>query len=180
MKNEMRAEALDVLRNRRSIRKFKPDQISESELAAVLEAGTYAPTGGGRQGFVIVAAQDPATVAKLNELNAKVMNADPAATHPYYGAPTILLVLATEASVTPVEDCSAITCNLLNAAYAVGLGSCWIHRCKEMFEGPEGKALLQKWGLPENVRGVGSIALGYADCPHPDAAPRKEGITLKI
>ena len=180
MKNEMKTEALDVLKNRRAVRQFKPEQIAACELDAVLEAGTYAPTGGGRQGFVIVAAQDPATVAKLDELNAKVMNADPANTHPYYGAPTVLLVLATDASVTPVEDCSAIACNLLNAAYAVGLGSCWIHRCKEMFEGPEGKALLQKWGLPENVKGVASIALGYADCPHPEAAPRKEGITLKV
>ena len=180
MKNETKTEALDVLKNRRAIRQFKPEQITTDELDAVLEAGTYAPTGGGRQGFVIVAAQDPAIVAKLDELNAKVMNADPANTHPYYGAPTVLLVLATDASVTPVEDCSAIACNLVNAAYAAGLGSCWIHRCKEMFEGPEGKALLQKWGLPENLKGVASVALGYADCTHPDAAPRKEGITLKV
>jgi len=176
----MKNEALEVLKNRRSIRKFKPDQISAGELDAVLEAGTYAPTGGGRQGFVIIAAQDPATVAKLNELNARVMDADPADTHPYYGAPTVLLILATDASVTPVEDCSSITCNLVNAAYAAGLGSCWVHRCKEMFEGAEGKALLKKWGLPENLKGVGSVALGYADCPHPEAAPRKEGITLKV
>jgi len=180
LKCESKIETLDVLKNRRSIRKFKPEQIQASELDAILEAGTYAPTGGGRQGFVIVAAQDQATVAKLDELNAKVMNADPAQTHPYYGAPTVLLILATEAAVTPVEDCSAITCNLLNAAYAVGLGSCWVHRSKEIFEGVEGKELLNKWGLKENLRGVASIALGYPDCPHPDAAPRKSGITLKV
>ena len=176
----MKTEALDVLKNRRSIRQFKSKQISEEELNAVLEAGTYAPNGGGRQGFVIIAVQDPTTVTKLDELNAKVMNADPAKTHPYYGAPTILLVLATEVSVTPVEDCSAIACNLVNAAYAVGLGSCWIHRSKEIFEGSEGKELLKKWGLPENLRGVVSIALGYPDCKHPDPAPRKSGITLKV
>ena len=180
MKNEIKTEALDVLKNRRSIRKFKPEQITAYELDTVLEAGIYAPTGGGKQGFVIVAAQDPATVAKLNELNAKVLSADPVNTHPFYGAPTVLLILATEASVTPVEDCSAITCNLLNAAYAVGLGSCWIHRSKEIFEGPEGKALLGKWGLPETVKGVASVALGYPDCPHPEAAPRKVGVTIKV
>jgi len=180
MSKEMKTEALEVLKNRRAVRQFKPEQITESELDAILEAGTYAPTGGGKQGFVIIAAQDPAIVAKLNELNAKVMSADPASTHPYYGAPTVLLVLATEASVTPVEDCSAIACNLLNAAYAVGLGSCWIHRCKDMFEGSEGKALLKKWGLPENLKGVASVALGYADCPHPQAAPRKEGLIVKV
>ena len=176
----MKTEALDVLKNRRSIRNFKLAQISAHELDAVLEAGTYAPTGGGKQGFVIVAAQDPATVAQLNEMNAKVMNADPLQARPYHGAPTVLLVLATEASVTPVEDCSAIACNLVNAAYAVGLGSCWIHRSKEMFESPEGKELLKKWGLPENLKGVAAVALGYADGPHPDAAPRKSGVTLKV
>jgi nitroreductase len=180
MKNAIKTEALEVMKNRRAIRKFKPEQITANELDAVLEAGTYAPTGGGRQGFVIVAAQDPAIVAELNRMNAKAMDADADSVHPYYGAPTILLVLATGEAVTPVEDCSAIACNLLNAAYAVGLGSCWVHRCKEMFEGPEGKALLQKWGLPENAKGVASVALGYADCPHPEAAPRKDGLTLKV
>ena len=178
----MKNEALDVLKNRRSIRKFKPEQISADELDAVLDAGTYAPNGGGRQGFVIVAVQDPATVAKLDELNAKALalNANPTNTHPYYGAPTVLLVLATEASVTPVEDCSAIACNLLNAAYAVGLGSCWVHRSKEIFESAEGKSLLKAWGLPENLMGGVSIAIGYPDCPHPEAAPRNSGITLKV
>jgi len=173
-------EVLDVLKERRSIRKFKLEQISANELDAVLEAGTYAPTGMGSQGFVIVAVQEPVTVAKLNKLNAEVMNMDPENTHPYYGAPTILLILATEASVTPVEDCSAVTCNLLNAAYAIGLGSCWVHRAKEIFESPEGKELLKEWGLPDNITGVASVALGYPDCPHPEAAPRRDGITLKV
>jgi len=172
-------EALEVLKNRRSIRKFKPEQIRADELDAVLEAGAYAPNGGGRQGFVIVAAQDPATVAKLNELNAKVMNVDPATTLPYYGAPTILVVLATEVSTTPVEDCSAIACNMVNAAYAIGLGSCWVHRSYQIFESAAGKQLLNKWGLPENLRAVASVALGYPDGPHPEAAPRKAGIICK-
>ena len=69
---------------------------------------------------------------------------------------------------------------LLNAAYAVGLGSCWIHRCKEMFSLPEGKALLKEWGLDENLRGVYSIALGYADCEHPTPVSRKENYIIKL
>ena len=69
---------------------------------------------------------------------------------------------------------------MLNAAYAVGLGSCWIHRCKQMFELPEGKALLKKWGLPETLVGVASIALGYADCEHPAAKPRKNDYIVKV
>jgi len=176
----MKTEALDVMKNRRSIRAFKPEPIPEQDLDAILEAGIYAPNGGGKQGFRIVAVRDPATVAKLDELNAKMLQADPAATHPYYGAPVILLVLATEEAVTPVEDCSAVACNLLNAAYAAGLGSCWVHRSKGMFETAEGKELLKEWGLPENAAGVVSIALGYADSSHPAPAPRKSELILKV
>ena len=69
---------------------------------------------------------------------------------------------------------------MLNAAYAVGLGSCWIHRCKQMFELPEGKALLRKWGLTETLTGVASIALGYADCEQPVAKPRKDDYIIKV
>ena len=174
----MKLEALEVLKNRRAIRAYKPDQITDEELSAVLEAGTYAPTGAGTQGVQIVAVQCPEAVKEVDALNAKVLN-NPAA-HPYYGAPTILLIFETEACVTHELDGAAVCTNMLNAAYAVGLGSCWIHRCKQMFELPEGKVLLKKWGLPETLTGVASIALGYAACDNPVPKPRKAGYIVKI
>ena len=64
--------------------------------------------------------------------------------------------------------------------YAVGLGSCWIHRCKQMFELPEDKALLKQWGLPETLTGVASIALGYAACDPPVPKPRKDGYIVRV
>ena len=174
----MKYEALEVLKNRRAIRAYKPDQITDEELNAVLEAGTFAPTGAGTQGVQIVAVQSPENVAAVDALNAKVLNSPGA--HPYYGAPTILLVFETEACVTHELDGAAVCTNLLNAAYAAGLGSCWIHRCRQMFELPEGKALLRQWGLPETLTGVASVALGYADCPQPAAKPRKAGYIVKV
>ena len=174
----MKFEALEVLKNRRAIRAYKPEQITDEALNAVLEAGTYAPTGGGTQGVKIVAVQRPEYVAAVDALNAKVLN-NPAA-HPYYGAPTILLVFETEACFTHELDGAAVCTNMLNAAYAVGLGSCWIHRCKQMFELPEGKALLKQWGLPETLTGVASIALGYADCEQPTAKPRKADYITRV
>ena len=174
----MKKEALEVLKNRRSIRNYKPDQIAREELDTVLEAGTFAPTARGGQSPVIVAVQDPDTVVKLDEINARVLNSEPG-DRPYYGAPTILLVLAPNDSRLSIEDCSSVAGNLLNAAYAVGLGSCWINRSKEMFETAEGKDLLRNWGL-EGMEGVVSIALGYADGPHPVAIPRKEGYIVEI
>ena len=174
----MKRGALEVLRNRRAIRAYRPDQISDEALNAVLEAGTFAPTGGGTQGVQIVAVQSPEYVAAVDALNAKVLNSPGA--HPYYGAPTILLVFETEACFTHELDGAAVCTNMLNAAYAVGLGSCWIHRCKQMFELPEGKALLKQGGLPETLVGVASIALGYAACEQPTARPRKLDYIVRV
>jgi len=174
----MKNEALEVLKNRRAIRRYKAEQVAEEALQAVLEAGTYAPTGAGTQGVQIVAVQSPEDVSAVDALNAKILN-NPSA-HPYYGAPTILLIFTTDQSITPELDGAAVCTNMLNAAYAVGLGSCWIHRCKQMFELPEGKALLKQWGLPETLTGVASIALGYAACDLPVPKPRKADYIARV
>lgn len=168
----MKNEALEVLKNRRSIRKYKSEQITAEELHTVLEAGIYAPTAAGKQQPVIVAVQNPEDIAELDRLNGIIMTGNEDQ-HPYYGAPTILLILAPKDGIAPVEDGSLIAGNLLNAAYAIELGGCWIHRTKEMLETPEGKALMEKWGISEGMMGVASIALGYPDCEQPSAAPRK-------
>ena len=174
----METEALEVLKNRRAIRKFKPEQITEEELQAVVEAGTYAPTGGGKQGVQIVVVQKPEDVAEVNRLNGAVMG-NPNG-KPYYGAPTILLVFETEDCMTHELDGAAVCTNLLNAAYAVGLGSCWIHRTKQVFASDEGKALLRKWGLSETLVGVASVALGYADGDAPQPKPRKADYVVRV
>ena len=177
----MTNEALKVLLGRRAIRKFKSTQISEDELDSVLEAGTFAPTGKGTQSPVIVAVQNPEMRKRVVELNAKILG-NPGA-DPYYGAPTILIVFYGDrapSELLGILDGASVTTNLLNAAYACGLGSCWINRPKQMFETEEGKQLLREWGLPENLVGVASIALGYADCEQPVPVPRKEGYIVKI
>ena len=166
----MKNEALEVLMARRSVRKFKPEQITDTELLTVLDAGTYAPTGRNRQTPWIIAVQNKEERDAVSKLNASIMGAD---TVPYYGAPTIILVVAPDDGFGQLNGAAVIT-NMLNAAYAVGVDSCWIHRPKEMFEKEEGKAMLAKWGIPEGCIGVGSIALGYADMPVPAASPRKE------
>jgi nitroreductase len=127
---------------------------------------------------VIIAVQDKATVTKLEELNAAVLK-DPKA-KPFYGAPVVLAVLADKTKVTPVEDGSLVLGNLQNAAYAIGVGSCWIHRAREVFESPDGKALLAKWGVVGDYVGVGFCILGYAAGDEPKAAPRKTGYIVKV
>ena len=173
----MRTEALTTLKERRSIRKFKPQQVSDAELNAVLDAGTYAPNGMGKQPCIIVAVQNEGDLAQLRKMNAAVLGKD---MDPYYGAPTILLVLCDTSSPTPVESGSAVMTYLLAAAHAVGLGACWIHRERQMFDSPEGKALLKKWGITGDYVGVGGCALGYIDGGNPQAAPRKEGYIIRV
>ncbi len=168
---------LQNLQTRRSVRAYLPKQVEEAALEAVLTAGTYAPTGMNRQAPVIVAVQDAATIAKLSAMNAAVMGSDK---DPFYGAPTVLVVLADPEIRTWVEDGSLVMGNLMNAAHAVGLASCWIHRAREVFDSAEGKALLKEWGLPETLRGVGNCILGYADGPLPATRPRKDGYVVRV
>lgn len=171
-------EVLTALKERRSCRKFQPRQVSPEDLDAILEAGTYAPTGMNRQAPVIVAIQDPETIAQVSRLNAAVMGAD---TDPFYGAPTVLVVLANPEIRTWLHDGALVMGNLMNAAHAIGVGSCYIFRAKEVFETPEGKALLTKWGVPETYIGVGNCILGYPteDAFRP-ASPRKENYIIRV
>lgn len=171
-------ETLKTLLNRRSIRKFKAEQIKDEELNAVLEAGKYAPSGANQQSALLIAVQNKDTIKKISKMNAAVMGKENI--DPYYGAPTVILVLADKSKVTPIEDGSIAIGNMCNAAYSLGLGSCWIHRTKQMFETEDGKALLKEWGVKGDYIGVGSCILGYPDCEQPKAAPRKENFVVII
>ena len=171
-------EVLSAIKARRSCRAYQPEQIKPEEVDAVLEAGTWAPTGMNRQSPVIVVVQNKETRDKLSAINAAIMGSSG---DPFYGAPTVLVVLSDRSVHTHVEDGSLVIGDLLLAASSIGLGSCWIHRAKETFETEEGKALLRKWGLdPDKYEGVGNCILGY---PAPGgvkaAAPRKADYVVK-
>lgn len=166
----------EKLLERRSVRKYKPEQISEELLDAVLQAGLYAPTAKNNQKPVMVAVRDKETRDLLSKINAEIMDVE---MDPFYGAPCVIVVLADPAFPTWIDDGSLVMGNLLNAAHAIGLGSCWINRAREFFDMEEGKALLKKWGIPETYRGVGNCILGYAEeTPEPKA--RVEGRIYKV
>ena len=172
----MENEVLNALMTRRSVRRYKAEQVPDDLLDAVLKAGTYAPSGMGRQAARIVVIQKPELREKVMKLNAAILGAD---TDPYYGAPTILLVFASKTRATYIEDGSCVLDNLQLAAHAVGLASCWIHRERQMFETKEGRVLARSWGLSDDEAGVGSIALGYAADALPAPAPRKSDYIVR-
>ena len=166
----------EILKNRRSIRKYQPRQISDAHLDAILEAGIYAPSGMNTQNTIMVAVRDKQTRDQLSKMNAAVMGTE---SDPFYGAPCVVVVLVEPERYTAVEDGSLVLGNLMNAAYEIGVGSCWIHRARQMFESEEGKALLRKWGLREDLIGVGNCILGYPD-EDPAPKPRREGRIIKV
>lgn len=162
---------LESLKNRRSVRKYSSRPVEDEKLEAILEAATYAPTGMGRQSPVIVMVKSEETVRKLSRLNAAVMGVD---TDPFYGAPMVAVVFGCKtAAPTWLEDACLVAGNLLNAAHAVGVDSCYIYRAKQVFESEEGLSLLKQWGLDENYVGVANCILGYGEGPAPEAKLRK-------
>ena len=169
-------DTLKTLTERRSVRSYKPDQIPEDVLEQILLAGEYAPSGMGMQSAVMVVVQDPETIRTLSRINAEIMGTDG---DPFYGAPTVVVVLADRRRGTCVEDGSLVMGNLMNAAFSLGVDSCWIHRARETYETEEGKALLKKWGLSEDYIGIGNCILGYSDQPLPQPKPRKEGFVIR-
>jgi nitroreductase len=168
---------VELLTNRRSIRNYRTDQVDEGKIDEILQAGLYAPTGMNRQDVVFVAVTDKETRDRLSAINAEIMGTDK---DPFYGAPAVIVVLADRTSPTHVYDGALAMGNMMNAAYSLGLGSCWIHRAKETFETEEGRALLKKWGINSDVEGIGNCILGYTDDLEPKAAERKAGRIIKI
>ena len=171
-------ETLQTLRERRSIRRYRPEQIKPEELDAILEAGTWSASGMGRQSAVMVVVQDPETIQYLSKQNADILGRP--GSDPFYGAPTVVVVLADGTVPTWLQDGSLVMGNLMNAAWSLGVGSCWINRATELFDRPEGKELLRKWRLPETLRGVGHCILGYAEGEVPAPKPRKDGYIVRV
>ena len=164
-------DIIKAMEERRSIRKFKPEMPSKSDIGQIIEAGLFAASARGEQSAIIVAVTNRVLRDRISADNCKVggwENFDP-----FYGAPVILIVLAKKDWPNRVYDGSLVMGNLMLAAHSLGLGSIWIHRAKEEFETNDFKKWLADLGITGEWEGVGHLAVGYADCPLPAAAERK-------
>lgn len=170
-------QILLAIESRRSIRSFKSDMVPDEIIDRIIRAGTYAATGMGRQSPIIIAVRDRRVRDELSKLNAEIMGIDK---DPFYGAPVVLIVLADRNIPTYIYDGSLVMGNLLLAAHALGIGSCWIHRAKEEFNRPEGKKILADLGIEGDYEGIGHCILGYVDGDYPEPKPRKEDWSYKI
>jgi len=170
-------ETLTTLKTRRSCRAYKAEHVEEEKLNAIIEAGTYAPTGMGKQSPIILVIKDQEIRNKLAKINAAAMGMD---IDPFYGAPELIVVLANKDIPTYIYDGSLVMGNMLNAAADLGVASCWVHRAKEEFESEEGKEMLKKLGIEGNYEGIGNLILGYAAKPAGEAAPRKANYVYRV
>ena len=167
------SDVLTKMKTRRSIRKYKPDAVGQELLDQIIEAGTFAANGRGLQSPIIIAVTNKEMRDKIMEMN-RMIGGWEEGFDPFYGAPVILIVLADASCPTAVYDGSLTMGNLMLAAHDLGIGSCWIHRAKEVFASEEGKVLLKKWGVEGDYEGIGHCVLGYVDGEEPKAMPRKE------
>lgn len=163
-------EALETLYTRRSIKGFTDQMPSQTDIDKITKAGTTAPTGMGMQSPLIIVVKNKALRDELSKMNAEILGTT---ADPFYNAPVIIVVLADKSRGTYLNDGSLVMGNMLNAAHAVGLGACWIHRAKQVFESLRGKELLKEWGIKGDYEGIGHIALGYAAVEPKPAKPRK-------
>ena len=171
------SKVLEEMKTRRSIRKFKPDMIPQDILDRIIEAGTYAANGRGAQNTIIIQVTNKEIRDEIAKRNADIMGSN---TDPFYGAPVILIVLGKKDWPTHVYDGSLVMGNLMLAAHDLGIGSCWIHRAKEVFASEDGKALLKKWGVEGDYEGIGHCVLGYPAADVPKAKPRKENYVYYV
>ena len=167
-------EILKTMKERRSIRKFKPDMPKKEDLEQIVEAGIYAANGRGQQATVTVAVTNKEMRDKISEINRKIGGWDEGF-DPFYGAPVILIVLANKNCNTYIYDGSLVMGNMMLAAHSIGLGSIWIHRAKEEFETEEWRKFLSDLGIEGEWEGIGHCAVGYMDGQLPKAAERKNG-----
>lgn len=165
-------EVIKNMTTRRSVKAYKSTPVAKELLDQIIYAGLCAPSGLNKQSAIIIAVTDKATRDELSKLNA---GKDPFfRKDPFYNAPCVLVVLADKSSSTAVYDGTLVMENMLLAAHSLGLGACWIHRAKETFETPEGKAILEKLGIQGEYEGIGNCIVGYMDGEYPAEKPRKE------
>jgi len=162
---------MEDLLTRRSIRQYTDEMPPMEVIEEICKAGTYAATGMNRQSPIIIAVTNREMRDRMSQLNAQVMGREG---DPFYGAPVVLVVLADKNVHTYIEDGSLVMGNLMLAAHAKGLGSCWIHRAKEVFESEEGQQILKDLGIEGDYVGIGNCILGYVDGDYPEAKPRKD------
>lgn len=183
-------ELLELMKYRRSIRKYQGRQISRKDMETIIEAGTYAPNAGGGQRSIIVGVLNAELVEKIGRLNVARFDRsrlsgsyvstdqpsiidDPTMKSGFYGAPAVCIVFAMKNFLYSIPDAFCCAENMVLMATELGISSCVIARGEETFDNEIGAALLREWNIPENYIARCFVTLGYCDGEYPQLKPRK-------
>lgn len=184
-------ELLELMKRRRSIRKYQKKQVPREDLEKIVEAGIFAPNAGGGQRSMVVAVRDPALVEMIGRLNVARFDRsrlagghvsaeqpsiidDPAIKSGFYGAPTVVIVFARKNFLYSIPDAFCCAENMVLEAADLGIASCIIARGEETFDNEPGAALLREWAIPEEMVARCFVLLGYCEGEYPAEKPRKE------
>ena len=170
---------MELLLTRRSCRSYRPETPPREVLEQIVKAGLYAPSGKGLQSAVIVSITDRKLRDRLMEMNRRI-GGWAEGFDPFFGAPAVLLVLADKSSYNHVYDGALAMGNMMLAAHALGLGSCWINRARQEFDSDEGKEILHELGIEGDYEGIGHLILGYPAKPDATPAQRKSDYVYRI
>lgn len=162
---------------RRSVKKYTSQMPCEADIEKIIEAGLAAASGRNMQASVIVAVTNKEIRDRLSADNAAVMGGSG---DPFYGAPCVLVVLAEKTAHTYVYDGSLTLGNMMLSAHERGLGSCWIHRAKEVMAKPEWQEWIRSLGLEGDYEGIGNLAVGYPDGEYPAEKERRKGRVVYV
>ena len=162
---------MEIMLSRRSVKKYKSDMPARGDLEKIIKAGLAAASGRNMQAPVIIAVTNKEIRDRLASDNAEIMGAK---ADPFYGAPCVMVVLAEKTAHTYVYDGSLSLGNMMMAAHELGLGSCWIHRAKEVMYKPQWQEWIKSLGLEGEYEGIGNLVVGYLDGEYPDEKPRRE------
>lgn len=181
----MYIDTLSVIKNRRSIRAFKKEQIDEKDLQAVLEAGLYAPSARNEQPWHFTVIQDRKLLDRLTASAKEALSSTDLEFLQrilqetnfdfFYHAPTVILISGDKNAMSPHASCAAAAENILIAAESIGLGSCWINMPVRMLNSEAGDYYKKDLGIPEDFLPLYSVALGYKEASYTEAPARREG-----
>lgn len=173
------SDIFEVIKNRRSVRAYKDEQIEDEQIEQILEAAIMAPTARGEAPWHFTVVQNKEILADINDsvLNILSNSGDEfleaiaeSGVNVMHNAPTVVFVSAKSDATNMQADCSAAIENMLLAAEGLDIGSCWLGLVAIYFSVEEN---LKKLHIPEGYTPLYAVALGYKLEPN-EPNPRKD------
>ena len=180
---------LDLIKTRRSTRKYLDRPVPRELLEQIVEAGRYAPSGGNNQTGHFLVVTDPAVLARLAEMAQEAFAGMEVMENTYrslafaiqaakrggyvfhYHAPTLIIAANKKDYGNTMANTACALENMMLMANALDLGSCWINQLRWLNEDPALLAYERELGLAEDERVYGAVAVGFADTP--DGLPER-------